>query len=125
MIRQKNRGIQERREDKNYKGTLESVDLLEESDATGKRRMYYRFVIRGLFGKRTYIFRGRPSHDLRAYYKIGEKVVHCAGYPVPVKENYGASEPQICMECGELVPYGEGRCIYCGKGIARKRKRGR
>lgn len=121
----KNEGIKGRSGDKDYKGTLESVELLSETDASGKRRMYYRFVIRGLWGKRAYIFRGRPSHDLRDYYKIGEKVVHCAGYPVPVKENPGAVEAQICMECGELVPYGEGRCIYCGKGVARKKKRGR
>lgn len=103
--------------DKEFKGRLMAVEREVESSSNGRHKVVYRFVIKGMFSERVFELRGEPSHDLRTYYTIGEKVLHVAGYPVPIKLSRRPGEKKICVDCGELIPSGKNRCQYCGKGV--------
>lgn len=111
-------GIKAEKKDKDFKGRLIAVDKEIMADVRGRNRTYYYFTIKGLFSEHTYWLEGEPaSHNLKRYYTLGEKVQHIAGYPVPIKAKRRPGQLKICIDCGELIPMGHGRCVYCGKGV--------
>ncbi|MBV1684157.1 hypothetical protein KR505_12175 [Eubacterium callanderi] len=114
LTNRKKEGIQGKREDRSYRGRLIKIERSIEEDAFGRKRSCHRFTVQGVLSQKIFEHFGDVSLDMRDYYRPGEKVVHRAGYNIPAKEKKDRLEKRICIECGELVPVGQGYCSYCG-----------